>query len=556
MMNTIQRRVGLWTITLFVLATTSALAAPRSWDGGAGDNFWASANNWNPDGFATSDDLTVNSTVVLATGSGSVNVTGSGSLTIATGGDLDVTTTGDLTLHNNATLNILGTMRRTNGNWFRFGNAGSLNATINHSGSLLSNAPPMIAFNQSSGSGQATYNMTGGVLTSAREMVLGWSYSTNTGNMIGMFNQSGNADVNIGTTVQLGVSNGANTVSGTGSGYYNLSGGTLDATAIQIGAWSSAATNNGASTGLFTQTGGTIGGTTRPNVQIALGAPSTGTYVMRGGILKANNLTDNGSGGTAMLKVQGGAGTIDVSGAMTFTGANSTLAVEIGSTGLTPINVTGTGTANVGTSTKLTAGVYGGAGFNSNNTFTLLQVATGSVSGTLVDQTGPLWDIASSPASRIDLTLAAAAERAQLNLGTGLVTGLNDSFGWVDVLPGSYTGSAFPLGITLAGSGSESALATWMTSAGLNAVADEAASMIVLRDLPTPVGQSDFFWDFSAYNAANGTSFAVTGLQVVPEPSSLALFLSLAVFGPLTYRARRWGRRRVGDQVGSLCDAG
>jgi hypothetical protein len=543
-MNSIYRQLGFLAIAISLLTATDAWAAIRTWDGGAGNNTWSSVNNWNPDGFATTDDLTVNTTVVLAGGSGAVTVSGPGVVTIGPSGDLDITNTGDLRLYTNSTLNIQGILRRTDGNWLRFGDAGSLNSTINHSGTLQSNAPVQIAFNQYSGSGQSTYNMTGGILN-APSMTLGWSYSTNTGSMTGTFSQSGNADVNIGGDIQLGQTATLNTVSGTGIGYYNMAGGTLDAAAIKIGYWLDAVNSGGPSIGVFTQTGGTIGGTARPNIVLAVGAPSTGTYVMRGGTLRARDLTDSGVGAASILKVQGGLGTIDVSTAFSFTApSGSSVIPQVGNTGLTTINVSGSGTANLGANTSLVPGVFGGAALNPSSTFTVLQLASGSITGSFVPdaQAALLWNV-SSTSNSVTISLAPTAEKAQLVLGQA-VTGLSDAYGWVDVLQGSYGPSTFGLQLQLGGSGSVADLATWMSTtsgAGLDATADSATSSIILKNLTTPAGaQSYFMWDLREFNSTYGASFFVANLYTIPEPSTLAL-AGIGLIGLALARRRRPG---------------
>ncbi|MDY0170161.1 MAG: hypothetical protein RBS80_26695 [Thermoguttaceae bacterium] len=534
------RFLGLLTTAVVLLATGDASAVSRTWTGGAGDNVWTTPGNWDPAGFATSDDLAVSTTVALAAGSASVQVAGDGSLTITPAGVLNVTGTGDLRLQGNAILNIEGTLQRTSGsNWFRFGDNGNLNATINHTGTFSSTSPPMIAFNQLADSGQATYNITAGTLSTTSYMVLGWSYATNSGNMLGTVNQSGDSVVNVGSYVALGQSNSANTVGGTGTGYYNISGGVLNASSVRVGYWATGVNSDGAGTGVFTQTGGTVGATTRPDVFVAYGDLSTGTYVMRGGTLNARDLTDNGVGAASVLKIQGGAGTIDVSRDFSFTGDNATLAVEVGSTGLTAIQVSGTGTANVGTSTDLTAGVYGGAALSASDTFTVLQLASGSIDGSLVDQSGPLWTL-SQDSDRVDLTLAPGAGKGTIAVPSAL-TGLDDSFGWISIPAGDFDFDVFLLELELAGTGSVTDLAHWMTEAGLNATADSVANTITLADLPVPSGgPSYFFWDLRDYNSSFGTTFAVSAVSAIPEPSALVLgLIALLCLGAAPRRRRK-----------------
>ncbi len=240
-----------------------------------------------------------------------------------------------------------------------------------------------------------------------------------------------------------------------------------------------------------------------------------------------------------MLKIQGGAGAIDVSGAMSFTGVNSTIAVDVGGTGLRTINVSGTGTANVGTSTDLVAGVYGGAALNASDTFTVLRLASGSIAGSFVDQSGPLWTL-SQTSNQIDLGLAAAADKGTIAVGSA-VTGLDDSFGWLTVLSGGFGVGVFPMEMRLDGAGSVDNLAQWMTSAGLNATADSATNTITLADLDVPSGgPSYFFWDLTDYNAQFGATFSVTGITAVPEPSGLLLMaIGLVGLGVGPRRTRR-----------------
>ncbi len=526
--------LGLVIVAILLMAAGSALAETRIWDGGAGNNYWQTASNWDPDGYATSDHLTVDTTVVLASGSSSVVVTGDGSLTIAPGGLLDVTTTSDLRLKNNAVFNLEGTLQRTTGTqWFRLGDDGDLNATVNHSGVLSTTSECHIAFNQYSGSGQVVYNMTGGTFATTKWMGLGWTYATDTGDMVATFNQSGDAVVTVDSSIQMGITNGSNSVGGDGTGYYNMSGGTLDTPSISIGHWSA---GGGPSTGEFTQNGGVIGGATRPNVQIGVGAPSTGTYVMRGGTLNARSLTDNGVGVTSTLKIQGGAGTIDVSEAFSFTGVNSTIALEVGTSGLTTIQVSDSGTANVGASTDLTAAVFGGAALNPNNVFTALQIASDSITGNVVDQSGPLWTL-SQDSDSIELSLAPGADKGTIAVGSS-VSGLNDAYGWMTVLSGGFGPGVFPMELKFTGAGSLDDLAQWMNTAGLHATADSASSMITLADLAIPSGgPSYFFWDLTDYNTEAGTALSVAGITAVPEPSTIVLAM-LGLLG-LTVRRRK-----------------
>lgn len=559
-MNSSLRNPCVLTLTILFLLAAEAFAGTvrTSWIGGDGTNkTWQDAANWAPStpAYATDDTLpfdnasiTINSALV---------VTGSGVVTIGPNGTIDVGSTGDLRLQGNATLNIQGTLIRAgSSNWFRFGDGGSLDATINHSGTLQSSSPIEIAFNQFSGSGQTAYNMTGGVLNGPL-MEIGWSYASNTGQMIGIFNQSGSADVNIGGDVRLGQASPGHTGLNTGIGYYNMAGGTLDAAAIKLGYWLDNSTSGGSSIGVFTQTGGTIGGTARPNVLIAVGPssgaanpnPTTGTYVMRGGTLRANSLTDNGTGASSTLDIQGGLGTIDVSGAFSFTApSGSSVIADVGSTGLTTINVSGSGTANLGTATDLVGRVFGGAALSPNNTFTVLQLASGSITGAFVDRAAPLFTL-SATSSQVGLALAPGAEKPQLFIGQS-VAGLNDAFGWIDAAKGGYSLGTFGLSLHLAGdpgSGSVTDLADWMnqSGAGLTVTADVAANSITLHDLPTPSGaQSYFMWDLRQYNALRNAGFVVTDVLTIPEPSGMILAgIALAGLGA-------WARRRRSAPAG------
>ena len=43
---------------LITVLTTNVFAATVTWDNGAADSYWDSANNWDPDGVPTSSDFT------------------------------------------------------------------------------------------------------------------------------------------------------------------------------------------------------------------------------------------------------------------------------------------------------------------------------------------------------------------------------------------------------------------------------------------------------------------------------------------------------------------
>lgn len=515
-------------------AAGDARAADRVWDGGAGDNFWQSAGNWNPDGYATSDNFTVDSPVTLAVGSNVVRITGNGSLTVAPTGVLDVGNTSDLQLEGNAILTLAGTLRRTSAganpsHWFRFGNSTNQNVTINHTGTLSSTAPAIIGFNQNSGGGQTTYNMSAGIFDAAN-ISLGWSYGATTTDVTATFNQSGTAVVKLGSYLSVGQSGvGSTNSNGKGTGYYNISGGTLDAANVVLGDTNA---STSPSFGYFTQSGGLIGGTTRPTIRIAHDPESTGAFTIRGGTLRAASITDSGTGVASTLRIQGGAATIDVNGSFSFTDADSTIIAEVGSGGLSPISVTGTATADLGTSTDLKAGVYGGFAYNPSNSFTVLQLASGSITGSFVDQAAPLWTLTQNP-TQVSLSLAPGAEKPQLLLSTHLLTGLNDPYGWLEVVKGDFSLSSFGVRLDLAGNGSATNLATWMTEAGLDATGDDATHSVVLRGLTTPTGSpSYFFWDLRDFNAQYGANLALTGISLVPEPSTwLLLALGLLACG-------------------------
>lgn len=169
----------------------------------------------------------------------------------------------------------------------------------------------------------------------------------------------------------------------------------------------------------------------------------------------------------------------------------------------------------------------------------MLQLASGSIDGSLVEQSGPLWTL-SQGSDRVDLTLASGVGKGSLLIRSAIM-GLNDPFGWISIHAGDLDPGDFSLDLHLAGTGSASNLAQWMTEAGLNATGEDATSTITLAGLPIPEGApSYFFWDLRDYNATFGTTFAVTGITSVPEPSAVILM----AIGLAGLAVRRGGRRR------------
>ena len=76
------KKLGITVLLLSVLVLTAAPAFAIDWDNGGGDTAWSTAGNWDPDGYATSDDLIVLSgaptanAVVVTDNGGSITLNG------------------------------------------------------------------------------------------------------------------------------------------------------------------------------------------------------------------------------------------------------------------------------------------------------------------------------------------------------------------------------------------------------------------------------------------------------------------------------------------------
>ena len=288
------------------LCATSASADTYAWDDGGTGNNWSTNTNWHTDIEPTASDLALLGTAVSlaaaeitlagevalgvvvghsSSGGGQVNITG-GDLTIgtqdlligrqapgvfnqlggtvtandaatvgstATGPGTYTLTAGDLAV--SATLNVA------------FGNSST--GTMVQAGGTVNVGALAIGTDSAQGTAQGTYTLSNGMLTSSSHQYIGMY-----GN--GVLNQSG----------------GTNTVNGwlymaqqtTGSGEYNLTGGTLDmangsGSPMRVG-WDSTATlniGNATGSGEITQSGAAVDMTVRYKTTGDGGAAASGT---------------------------------------------------------------------------------------------------------------------------------------------------------------------------------------------------------------------------------------------------------------------------------------
>jgi hypothetical protein len=114
--------------------------AQKTWDGGAGNSNWSSANNWNPNGVpATTDNVTIGNFSVLLDASATV-----ASLSVGSGGTAVLTISGNnpnktLTVTGNVTINSGATINATGNGGHIFNIAGNLtnNGTLTDSGANM-----------------------------------------------------------------------------------------------------------------------------------------------------------------------------------------------------------------------------------------------------------------------------------------------------------------------------------------------------------------------------------------------------------------------------------
>ncbi len=162
---------------VFVLSVPAG-AATRTWDGGGGDSEWATLGNWNPDGYADSDDLTVLSGTptsavnVIADNGGMITLDGSAAVANFSADTYIGYTTGE------SRLNVLNGANLSNG-YGRLGFYGSTSgiATISGTGSRWTNVGDIYAgggWSDTGGTGEMIIT-DGGVVSSD----YGWlGYST------------------------------------------------------------------------------------------------------------------------------------------------------------------------------------------------------------------------------------------------------------------------------------------------------------------------------------------------------------------------------------------
>jgi autotransporter-associated beta strand protein len=547
-----------------LLATLgSAAFAQETWDGGGGDNNWATGDNW-ADNSAPSG-----STGVALTFSGATQTTNVNNIS-----GLGFTS---LTLNSS--------------NWSISGNAFTLSAGITLGAGLSSTVANDITFSgtgqtlQTQNTGGGTLNLAGSFDAGTREVRKDGAGSNLIFNGAGKTITTGQLTIRKGSvTFDNGVTaalsavrlsdatfSGTNpslTVSGTGTsvsvsgdiqtgtvandGRVNVSGGTLTVATLLTGQNAAAAATNG----LYVS-GGIVNVTSlrHANSTSAVVDVSAGTLNIGQATATASKLTEAGSGtinvgGTGNVVVKNL--TTDASAAFQLaTGAGNGILNLDGGTfetgGFIKNNTTGTTTINLNGGT-LRAGL-GSTGFLPALTNTSVNVGDG---GAVIDTNG------------FNITIAAPLLNAgtggldKSNTGTLTLAGLNTFRGDTSISAGSValadTGSlTFYLGTNTSnrvnGSGSAAFDGTFRidfaSAAGSswNLVAPSiAASYVGFNGLIDTSGAQTFvnsgggLWSSAGY-VFNETTGSLTS-TAIPEPSSLAALAGLAALGCAGRRRR------------------
>ena len=333
-----------------------------------------------------------------------------------------------------------------------------------------------------------------------------------------------------------------------GAGAYYLDGGNVSARRILVGVF-------GDST--MVQTGGNVSVRTGSSPTLVVGyyAVSTSSYEIRGGTVSAsmfyNGLApwNEQHGGVGLTRVVGNAATINVDGY--YQNALSTLEMQVGNGGVSPIQVSGTATLITGT--QLNMGLAGGVALLTDRGFDLL--TAGNVSGAFtLAESEPLWNVSQS-GTLVQAELAGA--------GLGPVTADYDTFVELEVEAGNGATAGYASllelepgrtfwalldvvqdGEALTGVALEE-LADYIRSAGhsvytthpiLDSGCKVTESYNLMLDLDVLAETSYFAWDFAEYDSTLRVAHVALG---VPEPSAWILAL-LAMSCLLCRRRALW----------------
>ena len=250
----------------------------------------------------------------LLTNSGALTISGPGTLVLAntnTYSGSTIVSAGTLTLSGNRTAAAgaitvtAGTLNLQNGNFSLGANtltlASGATGTLNHSSGAISfsSGTQLLVGN---GSGNGTYNLSGGALTGAASTTRGVILGVNTGST-GTFNLSGSGTLNLaGANLQIGRSE--NSAATNATGIFNQSGGT--ATVGYLGIGGNSAVNNASNIGYLTLTGGSFTATNWQGLSGGNGSSSTITVGGTAQVTLPAFPTTRGTGANAYLILNGG----------------------------------------------------------------------------------------------------------------------------------------------------------------------------------------------------------------------------------------------------------
>ena len=382
------------------------------WDGTIGN--WSEAANWNPDGVPDAVDANIfnGGTVTLDATVANVNLLqlgGTSTLNVVSGAV--ITTNGDFRTGqgagNSAITNISGTATIVSNGEFQIGNALGTGVVNMTGGSVTVNS--WVAIGRDGGTG--TLNLSGGTFTKgggSGTFDIG-TFGSGATPAQGTLTQTGGSVVNTGSTTNIGRD-------ATGSGLWNMSGGTATLAGLSVGAGGTGIWNmtNGATAtvgGINISLGGagtwTMGGTgtTATTGQVNVGNGGVGNWTMNTGATASTGIVLVGANGA-------GSGTLTVSGGT----VNSSDYAKIGANG-------GTGTLNISDGALNTTNYFVVGDNNSVGTvnqtggtitFNQWAVIAGGGSGTATSK----WDISGG-----NVTSAAGLEVGADRTGTMNISG-------------------------------------------------------------------------------------------------------------------------------------
>jgi len=411
--------------------------------------------------------------------------------------------------------------------------------------------------------GAATFNLEGGTVNLARRLYVGVYSGTGTFNMhggtiavndvfwvgrdhgTGTFNMSGGAV----TAPQLHVGREANA-----TGTFNMSAGTLTTTDTADDRFT---VGMGGGTGMFNMSGGTLNSGSRMRVGFS---GSTGTFLMTGGTLNALDL-DIGREGAAqgefIIKdgtlnvsrlVLMGAGSAGVSGVFTKYGAadvvfdlsndwrvgwansngHGTFRAVIDRTGFIPIDFKKGNLSLLvnGATSVLQVGLDGGVMLSGSNSFDLITMGTGNVTGSWTTVPGQLWT-QTTDNDGVSITLDTDFNRGTLdasNLGNQAVLTGPSSTGYID-LTNVNTGSLLQLRLDMdvdsVGVSNLNDLIADLEAAGYSPRASGNHAVVISLD-PQANGADYFAWNLSGYTGSGPLEIEAITVVAVAQPKITA----------------------------------